>query len=177
MKEIYAHLYSMLIRLVTQVASLTRLLYCHKMQIIDFKIKVAEQRAELLRTRSNDALLSALDLLALVKRRIQSKGESSTGAAFSPYTKDYKKFREQRGAQTAYVDATLTGRLMANIQPMVESDTNEATTVSIAARSKENINKMLGFAKKRGNLLLPNKAEIDLLKKIYVQRRKKRINL
>jgi hypothetical protein len=145
------------------------------MQIIDFKIKLLERKAELLRTRSQDAVLSALDLLALVKLRINRKGENSEGSNFTPYSKDYKKERVKRGAQVAYKDFNVTGRLQANIAPQIENETANTTTVSIGARSKENRDKLAGQFKRDGNILTPNKTEIELLKKVYATRRKKRI--
>jgi hypothetical protein len=146
------------------------------MNIVEYRITLAETQATLLRTRANDCLLSALDLLALVKLRIQRKGENSEGNKFSPYTKPYAKFRKDRGAQTEYKDYNVTGRLSANITPLIESDTPQETVVSIGARSDDNRAKLAGATKKDGNILTPSKSEIALLQKVYAQRRIKRLN-
>ena len=114
--------------------------------------------------RQSEALRIALDATALLKLRIQTRGENADGAQFAPYTPSYARVRRDRGAQTGYVDFTVTGRLMANIQPRVETNQAGRTVVVIAARDSGNNDKLRGAVKKRGNILRLSQDEIDLVR-------------
>ena len=72
------------------------------------------------------------------------------------------KEREKAGFQTGFPDFTRSGRLMANIQPEVIAETEETTTIRTSAKDQQNTDKLRGAAKKRGNILIPSKDEIEL---------------
>jgi hypothetical protein len=143
--------------------------------ITEYRQKLALADAEMLRTQAGDALLSALDLLALIKRRIQTKGQNYNNVSFSPYTKAHKKVRQNYGAQTEKVDFTMTGRLMANITPIVEKTDGQSTTININARTSDNQVKIAGAIRKRGNILTPSEQEKKIAVNAYVTRRVKRL--
>lgn len=133
---------------------------------MDVKLVIAKLRQniqELEQLRSTEALRIALDATALLKLRIQTSGQNADGNAFPPYIPSYARYRQRKGAQTGYVDFTVTGRLMANIQPRVVQDDENKTVVEIAARDSENNAKLLGAVNKRGNILRLAPDEIRLI--------------
>lgn len=124
---------------------------------------VAEWRAKLSNLRNNrqkDAIEIANNLAALIKLRIQSEGKDFLGQPFAPYTNSYENFRQSEGYQIDYVDFTVTGRLMANVQPRVTEEGEGSIKIVIGATDQENRNKLLGAVKKRGNILQPSASEL-----------------
>lgn len=144
------------------------------MDINDFIRQFENARAEIKANRKDEALRIALDLKALIQLRIQTKGENSQGAKFKPYTKGYAKYgRENKGYQSSYFDFTRTGRAFSNILPEVIKDNETTTEVSIGGRSQLTRAKLGGQVQYRGNILLPNKSELDMVKQANIDRIKK----
>lgn len=115
--------------------------------------------------RQEKALVIAGDLLALIQLRIQSEGRNAQGARFSPYSPGYAKQRRAKGAQTNYVDFTVTGEMWRNTRPVVISHTLFTTLVEIAPRTESNAVKMGAALTRpksspRGNLLTPSDSEV-----------------
>lgn len=136
----------------------------------EFQAKLNAVRTTVISNRARLALLAAHDLSATIKLRIQEKGEDANGSQFSPYTPQYAiKGRKQKGYQAEYVDFTRTGRMMANIQPQVASDTQQKTLVVITARSQQERAKLRGQGRKRGNIIRPSQNEIAILRAQYGQ--------
>ena len=130
---------------------------------------------EMQANRERESLIIASDLKALVQLRIQTSGENYRGSQFSPYSSQYAKTRQKAGAQTSYVDFTVTGQLWANIRPEITESTPTSTTVEIAARDKANIDKMLGALRQpkgapRGNILLPSEDEVKFVQDAHLER-------
>jgi len=113
--------------------------------------------------RTQEVKRIAEDLSALIKLRIQSDGEDYTGQPFAPYVPSYAKKRQDGGYQTSYVDFTVTGRLMANVQPYVLEETDSKTVVEITARNEEDQLKLRGARGKRGNILTPSNDELQMV--------------
>lgn len=124
--------------------------------ILRLKLSVIE-------ARQKTALITALDLIALVKLRIQTEGRDANNQSFVPYTLPYAKDRQNFGAQTGFVDFTRTGRMWASIRPEIIEDTIEKTVVEIKSRTAEGQAKLNGQFKKRGNILLPTNEEIEII--------------
>lgn len=112
--------------------------------------------------RAADATRIVLDQIALTKLRVQTKGESSTGAAFPPYVPAYKKSRSKAGYQVGYVDFTRTGQMWASVRPVVISANVFSATVEIQAANQRASYIIAGARAKRGNITQPSKAEIEL---------------
>lgn len=124
--------------------------------------RIRQIKQNLINDREAEVLRIALDQLALTKLRIQTKGQNFNEQPFAPYTEAYKKNRQAGGYQIGYVDFTRTGRLWANVQPrIVESDVFSAT-VQIEGQEQRSKDIIRGAEKKRGNILQPSKAEIEL---------------
>lgn len=134
-------------------------------------------KAELTANRQAEALRISFDQLALTKLRIQTRGESAAGGPFAPYVPAYAKERKAAGYQAGYVDFTRTGRLWAGIAPQVESSNVFSATVVIRATSQQGEDILAGQARKRGNVLTPSRAELDLVRAANRQRIRKAFGL
>ena len=111
--------------------------------------------------REDEVKRIAQDLTTLIKLRIQGSGENYLNSKFSPYTKGYVVQRRKAGAQTQYVDFTRTGRMFASVYP--DTDKNPSgVVIVITAHGRDNIDKVEGAQKKRGNILRPSQEEINL---------------
>ena len=116
--------------------------------------------------RAKDALRIANDLNALVRLRINTRGQDYKGKSFTPYSPGYKKKRQRAGRQTRIVDFNFTGRLQAATQSYVLKETATSVIVSTTARGTDNQNKLRGALTQpkgnpRGNILRPSQSEIQ----------------
>ena len=120
--------------------------------------------------READATRIVLDQSALTKLRIQTKGESASGAAFAPYVPPYAKERKKSGYQVGYVDFTRTGRMWAAVRPYTISKTPFSATIGLRGSDKRSQDIIEGAYPKRGDILEPSKAEIELSRQANVDR-------
>jgi len=132
--------------------------------------RIRQIKANLINDRESEALRIAFDQLALTKLRIQTKGQNSNEQPFAPYVPEYAKNRQKAGYQTGYVDFTRTGRMFAAVRPRVESSTVFSATVIIEGSDQRSKDIIAGAARKRGNILQPSKAEIELTRQANIQR-------
>lgn len=114
--------------------------------------------------REAEAMRMAFDQLALLKLRIQTKGQNSNEQPFAPYVPAYARERQRSGYQVGIVDFTRTGRLWANVAPRVESATDTSVTVVIEGGEKRSKDIIQGARRKRGNILQPTRKEIELIR-------------
>ncbi len=124
--------------------------------------RIREIKQNLIDDREAEVLRIAFDQLALTKLRIQTKGQDFNEQQFAPYTEAYKKNRQAGGYQIGYVDFTRTGRLWANVQPRIVASDVFSATVQIEGQEQRSKDIIRGAEKKRGNILQPSKAEIEL---------------
>lgn len=120
--------------------------------------------------RAENALIAGLDLIALNRLRIQEEGTDSKGNAFDPYTEGYEEQRIKDGYQTAYVDFTRTGKMMASIQPQIIEETTEGVVIEIRANNDLDQAKINGAFSKRGNILLNTEEELTEVLAAYNER-------
>ena len=132
--------------------------------------RIRQIKQNLINDRENEALRISFDQLALTKLRIQTKGQNSKEQPFAPYTIPYAKDRQAAGYQVGYVDFTRTGRMWANVQPRVVSSDIFSATVEIGGQSQYSQDIIRGARRKRGNILQPSKAEIELTRQANRQR-------
>lgn len=111
--------------------------------------------------RERELQIIGSDISALIKLRIQGSGENFQGSKFTPYTPGYATQRQKKGFQIGYVDFTRTGRLWASVYPDVDGSGAKYTIV-ISAHGVDNIRKVEGSEKKRGNILRPSQDELNL---------------
>jgi len=132
--------------------------------IRDLINSLKEAKAQIIANREADALRIALDQVALVKLRIQSRGVNADGAKFEPYVPAYAKQRKNKGYQVEFVDFTRTGRLMASISPRVTSSSVFSATVVIGPDNPESEKILAGLSRKRGNILEPSEQELQIIR-------------
>lgn len=125
---------------------------------------------ELRRNQKAETFRISLDLIALVRLRIQTTGEDFTNAPFAPYTPGYADQRALAGYQIDHVDFTRTGALMASLQPIVERVQSDVITIAIGPTGQDNIDKYEGAQSKRGNIFLPSQDEIAIVGQSNVER-------
>ena len=138
--------------------------------------RLAKTVKELRETKTQRAVGVSGDVMAQVKRRLQTQGRDADGATFKAYTKLYKTVRQNKGFQTNFVDFTRSGRMLNSINPSVERDGRFNTIVVLKAGNKEDADKLKGNAYHRGNILRPSKKELAFAIKIWRERALKIIN-
>lgn len=139
--------------------------------------RIRQIKNEMTANREADALRIAFDQSALIKLRIQTKGESADGPAFSPYVPAYAKERKKAGYQVGYVDFTRTGQFWGSVLPRVKSSSVFSATVVIESSNQRGQDIVKGAAKKRGNILKPSKAEIELVRNANRERVRKYLQI
>jgi hypothetical protein len=121
--------------------------------------------------RQTDALRIAFDQLALIKLRVQSRGERPDGSAYTPpYSVAYKKERTRAGFQTDYIDFTRTGRMFADVRPNVVDSNLISTTVEIKASLPNEQKKLEVNTTRRGAIIESSPDEIKLVRDANIQR-------
>lgn len=132
--------------------------------------RVRQIKADIIKNREAEVLKMALDGLALVKLRIQTKGQSADGPQFAPYVPSYAAERKKAGYQIGFVDYTRTGQFWASVRPQVETSNIFKTVVVIGATNARGSEILKGAEPKRGNLLQFSKDEIKLLEEMNQRR-------
>lgn len=125
----------------------------------------ARLRANIQALRDNqqaETLRITLDLIALIRLRVQTEGLDYQESEFAPYTPGYARQRAKAGYQTEYVDFTRTGRLWASVQPEVSAQSGDVIEVNVGPRGQDNIDKARGARRKRGNITLPSESELAI---------------
>jgi len=132
------------------------------MTLGEYVKQFARTLLELRNTKTERAVGVAGDVLAQVKRRVQTSGTNFRGVTFAPYSRLYATQRRKAGFQTAYVDFTRRGRLWNNINPFVQREGRFNTVVVVRPRDRENQEKLnkLSVLKNRGNILIPSNTEL-----------------
>jgi len=152
------------------------------MTLPEYVRRMAKAVKKLRETKTERAVGVAGDVMAQVKRRLQTKGEDADGASFVAYSKLYAAERARKGFQTGFVDFTRSGRMLNSINPSVERDGRFNTIVVLKAGNKEDADKLKGQATRadgtelRGNILRPSKKELAFAIKIWRERALKIIN-
>lgn len=135
--------------------------------------RIRQIKHDLTANREADATRIVLDQIALTKLRVQTRGESSEGTPFAPYVPAYKKSRAKAGYQVGYVDFTRTGQMWAAVRPVVVSSSVFSATVEIQAANQRARDIIAGARPKRGNIVHPSRAEIELSRRANSERIRK----
>lgn len=145
------------------------------MGLIDHINNLGRLKSKLDSTRDDDALLTSLDAIALLKLRL-AEGESADGSPFSDYSKDYEDFRREKGLQTGAKDFNVTGQLYASIQPEVVASSSGSTEVAISPRGEENKAKVRGANHYKGDIVIAlSESELDEVFEAWKRRRQNRV--
>lgn len=126
---------------------------------------------ELGKTQAEDALLSTLDLIGLIKLRLAEQGTRADGSAFSDYSPIYGKVRQSKGLQTGRKDFNVTGQLYNSIRPEITGQSVGEVRASITVRGSDNQLKVKGQIKRDGVIIEPSKGEVLEIINIHTPRR------
>jgi len=129
--------------------------------------RIREIKAKILSSGPQRVLSIAFDLSALIKLRIQTRGENSQGASLLPYTPFTKADRKAKGYQIAFVDFTQTGQLWASVGPRLLSSADGVSTVVIESRNARGKGILEKAVAKRGNLLEISESETEIATNAY----------
>lgn len=154
-----------------------KILNWHNMAFERLIQRIQQIRHDLTANREADVTRIALDQLALIKLRIQTRGESAAGTPFVPYVPSYSERRKKAGYQVGYVDFTRTGRMWANVGPLVVSSSIFSATVVLTGSEQRTQDIIAGAQKKRGNILQPSRDEIELMRRANRERIRKYLQL
>lgn len=168
-----------------------------------YKQRILEFIKELSKTRRDDTLLISKELLALIRLRVQNKGEKFNGSLFGRYSQavvpnwyfdkrhnstgaknrlkkkgyfvSYVDFRQANNLQTNYVDLTVSGKMWREAGAVVRSDTESRTVIQIGGTTNYS-DRVIDYNSQRyGNILLPSDKEIDMVEKANFERVLKRL--
>ena len=146
------------------------------MTLGEYVSKFAEVVKKLRETKTQRAVGVVNNVLAQVKRRIQTTGVDYEGSQYKGYSKIYKVERAGDGYQVNYFDMTRTGRLWNSINPVVERDGRFNTIAVLKARDKNNDEKLRGNLGIRPNILRPSKTELAFAVKVWRDRALEQLN-
>ncbi len=96
------------------------------------------------------------------KLKKKKKAEGGTG-----YVASYEDFREVSNLQTKHKDFKFSGRMWANIKPLIKSIKNGKVVVEIGADNDFERKKVGWNIEEDGNFLKPNKQELDIIRDTY----------
>lgn len=131
---------------------------------------------ELAKTQAEDALLTSLDLIALVKLRLAEQGTRADGSNFSDYSPIYSKTRQKKGLQVDKKDFNVTGQLYASMKPELTAEQIGRVEVKLTVRGSDNQMKVIGQMKREGGSILePSPDELREAAIAQTRRRVKRL--
>ena len=131
--------------------------------------RIQQIKADLLRTQGQRVLAVAFDLSALIKLRIQTRGENSQKQSLPYYTPFTVKSRKAKGYQVGYVDYTQTGQLWASVGPRLISEGGGKVSAVIESRNERGKGILDKSVPKRGNLLLASDEELKIAQDAYTE--------
>lgn len=116
-----------------------------------------------------------LDMKALIEFRIQTRGQNAQELDFDPYSFAYleEKSKNFPNARNGQVDFTVTGRMWQNIKAFIVEESEERIVIELRADNELDQAKLNSFARSKknwGNILRLSQEEIDLLRKITLER-------
>lgn len=130
---------------------------------------IRQIKSDLLRTQAQRMLSIAFDVSALIKLRIQTRGENSQNQKLPYYTPFTVKSRKAQGYQVGYVDYTQTGQLWASVAPRLLSDGGGRCSVVIESRNQRGKDIFDKAVPKRGNLLVASAEELKIAQEAYTR--------
>lgn len=132
----------------------------------EYRLKLIGMKKRYFAEREQIALLSALDTVALMKRRVINKRENADGGIFGIYSNDYQKVRKEKNLLGENVNFSFTNKMWNSTTARVVSVT-DAEIVVLISPDAQNAFKMLHNTERFGTILELNKKEQDLHRKIY----------
>jgi len=131
--------------------------------------QIRQLKSDLLRTQAQRVLAIAFDVSALIKLRIQTRGENSQNEKLPYYTPFTVRSRKAQGYQVGFVDYTQTGQLWASVGPRVISEGSGKVSVVIESRNQRGKDILIKAVPKRGNLLLASEEELKIAQEAYTR--------
>lgn len=124
--------------------------------------------------RRRDAILTALDAIALVQLRIRTEGKDADGADFVPYDPVYEKSKFAE-FNNSFVDFTRTGSMLNSLTPEIIEETIEFIRVEIKPNNQSDQTKLNAHEKKWGNILRLSEEELQFVLQAWRDRRLKHL--
>lgn len=112
------------------------------------------------------ALLSALDTVALVKRRVINQRENDEGGIFGIYSKQYQKKRLENNLLGNQVNFSFTNKMWNSTTARIIENSGARVVVFISPDAA-NIEKLRYMTEKFGPILVLSEEEEQLHKEIY----------
>lgn len=129
--------------------------------------RLHEFQAKLTATLPEFVAQRAMDATALIVHRIQEQGNNSNDAQLGNYISGpYKKKREKKGRQTAYVDLTMTrggAGMFGSTGIVAQSFDGNVVKVSVGGKDEFTDNKLEWNSDRYGDVLEVSKKEEGLL--------------
>lgn len=131
--------------------------------------QIRQLKSDLLRTQAQRVLAIAFDVSALIKLRIQTRGENSQNEKLPYYTPFTVRSRKAQGYQVGFVDYTQTGQLWASVGPRLISEGDGKVSAVIESRNQRGKGILDKAVPKRGNLLLASEEELKIAQDAYTR--------
>lgn len=133
------------------------------MKIEEYIERVKKFKALLMARLPQFVAEQAMSTKSLLQLRVQERGEIGVNETVNAYTSEpYKKKREKRGRQTAFVDLTFTrggAGMFGSTGLVLEEEANGIVKVSVGGRDEFTQNKLDWNSERYGDVLAPSKEE------------------
>lgn len=131
-----------------------------------FKALFKKRQEQFLQEHGRIALLSALDTVALVKRRVINERENADGGIFGIYSAGYQKRRIDNNLLGEQINFSFTNKMWNSTTARIIENTGDRVVVFISPDA-DNIEKLKYMTEKFGPILVLNPEEEQIHKEIY----------
>ena len=102
------------------------------------------------------------DIVALVTRRVIEKGLNSEEQSFSPYSPEYKKFREKKNRNTGFKSFEFTGSMFRGFQVIAVQRTSTGVRITIGGSNQDSADKIEWNSKReKKSIIKPTRKELE----------------
>jgi len=121
------------------------------------------------------ALESALDGIALIRKRVQTDRKTVDGASFGTYNSQYFKNKKQKLSSNRNINWTATGRTMSDLSPIITKDDGKKIEVTMKPKSAvyaERLGFLEALQKRKGRddrIVELSKQELEIVLEIYLE--------
>lgn len=112
-------------------------------------------------------MIVAMDSKALIQQRVQETGKNASGGSTPQYSESYKKYRQKKGRQVNYMDATLTGDMWQSTGITDRNTSGNEVKVTLAGRDDFAQKKIDNISTKHFELLKLSKEEDEILEDVF----------
>ena len=145
------------------------------MGINDFSKNLKLMLSEIAEFNRSAALTSALDGIALIRKRVQTDRKTVDGSSFGTYNPTYFKYKKQKLSSNSNINWTATGRTMSDLAPVITKDNGVEVEVTMKPKTAIYVER-LGFLealqkrKSRDPRIIElSKQELEIVLEIYLE--------